>query len=68
MGNVIKIEADAYVTPSAKDPKKKIPYKQRLQEIDQKKAKENIEKVVKKVFNKKKKFGHTDLTKDGLFR
>ena len=68
MSNVIKIEADPYVTPSAKDPKKKIPYKKRLQEIDQKKAKENIEKVVKDVFKKKKKFGHTDLTKDGLFR
>ena len=28
----------------------------------------NTIKVVKDVFKKKKKFGHTDLTKDGLFR
>ena len=68
MSNVIKIKADPYVTPSGKDPKKKITYKKRLKEIDQEKAKENIEKVVKDVFKKKKKFGHTDLTEAGLFR
>ena len=68
MSNVIKIKADPYVTPSGKDPKTKITYKKRLEEIDKEKAKENIEKVVKDVFKKKKKFGHTDLTKDGLFR
>ena len=34
MSNVIKIKADPYVTPSGKDPKKKITYKKRLEEID----------------------------------
>ena len=42
MSNVIKIKADPYVTPSGKDPKKKITYKKRLEEIDTEKAKENI--------------------------
>ena len=62
MSNVIKIEANPYKTYSGVYKGKKVTFKQRLKEIDQKKALNKIKAAAKKTF------GHTDYRKTGMFR